>query len=86
MLLVSEDGEARESGGGALVLAWLLPDSRDALSREGWNRQVYRPRHCKPPRVARVWGGLSAVLAMARDRYLSASEEDAMTRAPRPAS
>jgi hypothetical protein len=69
-----------------LLLAWLLPDSRDTLSREGWNRQVYRPRHCKPPRVARALDGLSAVLVMARDRYLSASEEDAMTGAPRPVS
>jgi hypothetical protein len=69
-----------------MLLAWLLPDSSETLLRDGWKRPVYRPRHCKPPLAVRACQTLSAALAVARDRYLDAAEEDAMTRAPRPAS
>lgn len=69
-----------------MLQAWLLPDSSYAVLREGWTRSAYRPRHGKPPLAIRVGQAMTAMLAMARDRYLGAAEEDAMTRAPRPAS
>jgi len=70
-----------------MLLAWLLPDSSSyTLLRDGWNRPTYRPRHCRPPVVARAWRALSAVLMVARDRYLGVGEEEAMTTAPRPVS
>lgn len=69
-----------------MLLAWLLPDSNYALLHEGWKRPVYRPKHCRPPFVARVWLTLGAGFAQARDRYLGLGEEEGLTRAPRPAS
>ena len=69
-----------------MLLAWLLPDSSSTLLRDGWNRPAYRPRHCRPPLVVRACQALSVTLIDAREKYLGAGEEDAMTTAPRPAS
>lgn len=69
-----------------MLLAWLLPDNSTTLLHDGWKRPIYRPKHCRPPRVARVWQVLGAAFADVRDRYLGLGEEEAMTRAPRPAS
>jgi hypothetical protein len=69
-----------------MLLAWLLPDSSYTLLHDGWKRPIYQPKHCRPPLVVRVWLALGAVVADARDRYLDLGDEEAMTRAPRPAS
>jgi hypothetical protein len=69
-----------------MLLAWLLPESSSTLLYDGWKRPIYRPKHCRPPLVVRIWQTLGVVFADARDRYLGLGEEEAMTRAPRPAS
>jgi hypothetical protein len=69
-----------------MIQAWLLPESSYALLREGWTRSGYRPKHGRPPLVVRVGRTITAAVIMARERYLGAAEEDAVTSAPRPAS
>jgi hypothetical protein len=66
--------------------AWLLPESSYAVLREGWTKTAYRPRHGRPPLVVRAARTVTAAVLVARERYLGAAEEDAMTSAPRPAS
>ncbi len=69
-----------------MLQGWLLPDRSYLVLREGWDRPAYRPRHGRPPLVARAGQGLASAFLVARERYLGAAEEDAMTSAPRPAS
>ena len=69
-----------------MLHGWLLPDSSYALLREGWNRPIYRPKHCKPPLIGRAGQALGTFLVQARDRYLEFGDDEPMTRAPRPAS
>lgn len=69
-----------------MIQAWLLPESSYAVLRDGWTRVAYRPRHGKPPLVARVSHSVAAAAAVARERYMGVAEEDTMTGAPRPAS
>ncbi len=37
-----------------MLLAWLLPESVPQVLVEGWTRNAYRPRHVKPPLIARA--------------------------------
>ena len=63
------------------MFGWLLPDASHQVLDEGWDRQQYRPRHGKPPFMAR--GAYSAVSAFgrARVRYLGAAEEEGLAGA-----
>ena len=61
-------------------LGWLLPDA-SYQGLDGWERQIYRPRHGKPPRLIR--GAYSAAMALtrARARYLGAVDDEVLAGA-----
>jgi hypothetical protein len=60
------------------MFGWLLPDAAHQVLLEGWDRQHYKPRHGKPPRMVRGANTAATAIGRARVRYLGAADQESL--------